>query len=265
MDTLQTISPEPQPQNGNSLLFSLEQIARWKNNHVVDIPSLQRGLVWSPRQVELFWDSVFRGFPVGSFAITPVGNAPNQKHDSSNSEYFLLDGQQRYNAIVLGYNREDDPKAVLWLDLFPQNIDKNSTRIFWFKVTTKAHPWGFANNDNCSLLGWKRYREAIQKFRNLDNEDDLSNTKVLKSLNLNNTWPIEAGCPIMLSSVFNCYDEASKTEKPEFVFEQGIRDCLKNTGHDYKIDELNATFIPRLYSAIRRLKKYRIVAKILSD
>ena len=170
--------------NGNAVSFSLKQIAQWQEKNVIDIPSLQRGLVWSPRQVELFWDSVFRGFPIGSFAITPFRkDTAIQKTNfrSANPDYFLLDGQQRYNAIVLGYVEQKQPRAVLWLDLCPRDTNNNSTRLFWFKVTTQAHPWGFANNDNCSLLGWQKYRDAIRKFKNLHDDSDISNPKIIKS------------------------------------------------------------------------------------
>jgi hypothetical protein len=36
------------------------------------LPSLQRGAVWRPNQIELLWDSVMRGFPIGSMVAPPV-------------------------------------------------------------------------------------------------------------------------------------------------------------------------------------------------
>jgi hypothetical protein len=33
------------------------------------LPSLQRGAVWRPNQIELLWDSVMRGFPIGSMVV----------------------------------------------------------------------------------------------------------------------------------------------------------------------------------------------------
>ena len=57
-------------------LLSLRDIAAWQfpqlaqnmaNQRppiVAAIPSLQRGAVWKPQQVELLWDSILRGFPI---------------------------------------------------------------------------------------------------------------------------------------------------------------------------------------------------------
>jgi hypothetical protein len=61
-------------------ILKLNQSAAWQlGRHLVGddepswvatLPSLQRGAVWKPRQVELLWDSLFRGFPIGSLVIS---------------------------------------------------------------------------------------------------------------------------------------------------------------------------------------------------
>ena len=57
-------------------LLSLKQIAAWQDvvdcdsNIVARIPSLQRGAVWEPQQIEMLWDSIMRGFPIGSIVIS---------------------------------------------------------------------------------------------------------------------------------------------------------------------------------------------------
>lgn len=54
-----------------NLSYTLWQIASWiSDESEVLIPALQRGLVWKPRQVELLWDSILRGFPFGSFILS---------------------------------------------------------------------------------------------------------------------------------------------------------------------------------------------------
>ena len=78
--------------------YSLNEIASWvEDNSDVEIPALQRGLVWKPNQVELLWDSILRGFPIGSFMLSET--------DKQQNSYYLMDGQQRFNAIAIGYNR----------------------------------------------------------------------------------------------------------------------------------------------------------------
>lgn len=110
--------------------FTLREIANWVTNKRVAIPALQRGLVWSPLQVELLWDSILRGFPVGAFVITSAPDNRNQKtaQTTADAEYFLLDGQQRFNAIQLGFSdASEQSNAMLWIDLL-RSRSKNSSR-----------------------------------------------------------------------------------------------------------------------------------------
>jgi hypothetical protein len=259
--------------NKNSLSFKLIEIAEWKNNHYVDIPSLQRGLVWAPKQIELLWDSLFRGFPVGSFAVTQVqsNNEIQKTNQAYSPHFFLLDGQQRYNAISIAYNSNMDqkPQCVLWLDFNPPKTT-NTTRRYWFKVTTQAHPWGFSNNDNCSPLGWRRYREAIRLFMNDKPQYD---SQTIKNLNLNHTWPVEAGCPIVFSEVMNCYYKSVKEkdtqEEQKNHFASLLNIWLKNfsTSHPKFTGEIsrsmNGIYSDFIFLAIKRLQKYSIIANVL--
>ena len=45
---------------------------------VAGIASLQRGAVWNAGQVELLWDSMMRGFPVGSLVLC-INCRPNRR------------------------------------------------------------------------------------------------------------------------------------------------------------------------------------------
>lgn len=67
--------------------FTLSQISGWQQNpaeSLVELPSIQRGFVWKPKQVEDLWDSLLRGYPVGSFLFSRAGE-----------KLHLMDGQQR--------------------------------------------------------------------------------------------------------------------------------------------------------------------------
>ena len=59
-------------QDSRARTYALKEIAEWANKQdsEVKIPDLQRGLVWKPRQMELLWDSMLRGFPIGSFILS---------------------------------------------------------------------------------------------------------------------------------------------------------------------------------------------------
>ena len=120
--------------------FSLKQIAENTNCEItIDIPALQRGLVWKAKQVEFLWDSILRGFPIGGFILS----------ENNGNHYDLMDGQQRFNAIGLGFEEpEKSAKSILWIDIdFNQKDEQKSTRKFFVKATTTAHPWGYNNDD----------------------------------------------------------------------------------------------------------------------
>jgi hypothetical protein len=64
---------------------------------IAAIPSLQRGAVWKPQQVELLWDSILRGFPVGALVVskklenqqTRSGNAPSVRWPTAVQRYCI--------------------------------------------------------------------------------------------------------------------------------------------------------------------------------
>ena len=203
-------------------IYSLREIAGWTDdNSEVTIPALQRGLVWKPSQVELLWDSILRGFPIGSFMLSDI------VEQGRPGKYYLMDGQQRYNAISIGFNTVKDARAVLWIDLVPPSV-KNSTRMFWIKATTIPQPWGFKNDDDCSRLNTSEKRRALDKF-------ELQGNIYNREFSLKETWPIEANCPIPLW----CLLEASKTTSNDAeAFIQKTIDLFKTTDFAYskKID-----------------------------
>ena len=71
----------------NNLSYTLWQIASWTSDESeVLIPALQRGLVWKPRQVELLWDSILRGFPFGSFMLSD-----NVNKEGSGKCFYMME------------------------------------------------------------------------------------------------------------------------------------------------------------------------------
>lgn len=208
-----------------------------KPDVLAGLPSLQRGAVWKPNQIELLWDSILRGFPIGSLVAcrrlpakiqsTRSGAVAGSGKPWPEDQYthHLLDGQQRANALALGYldpftandKKEPNPDTILWLDLDPSNdkppaADKfpaASTRHHLLRVTTKAHPWGFKVSDNKEpqRISSGDAFDAIQSFRHVypvpvvkdDNTDsdtcDASNQRPSPS----EGWPVVANAPLPLS------------------------------------------------------------------
>jgi hypothetical protein len=122
-----------------------------ENYQLIQLPSIQRNAVWNTYQIELLWDSILRGFPIGSFLLSDR-NAGNQARGllsgdllaiSEKQGYYLLDGQQRTRAILLGF--VPDPCSRLWIDLdtkFRFEDPAFNNRKFLLRLTTKDRPWG---------------------------------------------------------------------------------------------------------------------------
>ena len=111
--------------------YTLEAISQWQKEVFgetakISLPSLQRGFVWKPQQIEALWDSIFSGYPIGAIMMS-VDKDENR---------FLLDGQQRCTTVALGhFNPFDDNskdflslktyKPSIWIDLNTINATEN--------------------------------------------------------------------------------------------------------------------------------------------
>lgn len=197
-------------QKSNPVTLSLRQIASWAHPElrqsdsplpiIASVPKFQRGLVWDPSQIELLWDSLLRGFPVGSFVVCPRIPGQDDGEDPSITHH-ILDGQQRANAISMAF---EDPFAapsnsagmstrpILWIDLCPE-FSSGSTREYLVRCTTTAHPWGFRRSDNCpSLQAWQ-IRETLHSM-NLNPSDPEYVRPHPRDL-----FPVESNCPVPMA------------------------------------------------------------------
>jgi len=122
------------------------------------LPAIQREFVWEPSQVVKLFDSVMRGYPIGSFLFWEVEDANRDKWDvykfldrvregGTHNQLantagikgltMVLDGQQRLTSLNIGlrgvyefkrkYGRKDNPDTWsarrLFLDLFKNPKD----------------------------------------------------------------------------------------------------------------------------------------------
>lgn len=238
-----------------NLSYTLWQIASWtSDDSEVLIPALQRGLVWKPRQVELLWDSILRGFPIGSFMLSDI-----DKNEGS-GKYYLMDGQQRYNAISIGFNTVKNARAVLWIDLLPPS-SKNSTRKFWIKATTNPHPWGFKNDDDANRLNTSEKRNALNMF-------NLKGNIYNDIFSLTETWPFEANLPIPLFCLLEAAEKSSDGDTfviealanfnaTDFSFRKFFNEKFKQS--NIALNYLRDTLFP----AFKALKDYTITCNHL--
>lgn len=219
---------------------SLSEIKSWGKGKVT-IPVFQRGLVWSPKQIEFLWDSILRNFPIGGFVLS----------ESTNKTFYLLDGQQRLNAIQQGFLEPDEKSdAVLWLDTAATEGQDNSSRKFFVKVTTKIHPWGFKNdNDNVSVLNAGEKREALEKF-------GMEGKNIFKDeINLMQTFPFVAEHPVPLSYLLNAPLDS------EEAFSEDVMKKLEKLSQNWKSKKRQNVLTTK-----EEVKKYfQLVKTILKD
>jgi len=163
---------------------TLSEIANWQldseapaKNINVDLPKLQRGFVWEPGRIITLWDSLLRGFPIGSLLLSEIDEAGAPANESD--KYWLLDGQQRATTIAMGYynpwedhahlaDKTDSKQGwslrvfpVSWIELLPESPEKQENR-FFLNLVTQSHPWGYQQSG--AVLPWGTRNEAFKHF-----------------------------------------------------------------------------------------------------
>ena len=96
--------------------YSLKEIYTAVVENVLTLPTVQRGFVWKPYQIENLWDSLLRGYPIGSIVLT-------QAKIDENTKFEIIDGQQRVTTICLGMFNNKNGNAML-------NASFNDIRLF---------------------------------------------------------------------------------------------------------------------------------------
>ena len=160
---------------------SLRAIASWqfpfleRNPFRVELPKLQRGFVWEPAKVMDLWDSILRGFPIGSMMVSTIDPEPTPEA-ADTEHYWLLDGQQRATSIALGFYNPWNPHhkhggsgmwsvksiPILWLDLKPKPVESDM-KLFFPYLVTQSHPWGYKHDGD--VIRWVERKRASDSFK----------------------------------------------------------------------------------------------------
>lgn len=216
-------------------LLYLREVAAWQvdNNlthqnaqHVIaSLPALQRGSVWRAAQVESLWDSIARGFPIGSLLLMPYQQqfgeqlmllAPSKQ--PGGATHMLLDGQQRATSIALGFFTPwllptELAPAALWLDV---GTADNNDRDFVFRLVTRAHPWGYPATGDRQRLESKEMRKAMWAFR-----DAQPNTKwISRRPPVASSWPWDAIAPLPVAAIIEAASREGGVDQLEQVLDQ---------------------------------------------
>lgn len=192
--------------------YTLQEIANWQldpDKAIVELPSIQRGFVWKPKQIEDLWDSILRGYPIGSFLFSKINNKLN-----------LMDGQQRATSIFLGhfnpYCVSSETKTwsikgelpIVWLDIKPEQ--KPDTNKYLVRLTSRSHPWGYQHRENNKPLSVSDRRKALELFQKHPN-----NTGGYTTFKNTTTFPVDAWFPLPLVFFIEANSPDEVIEKAE--------------------------------------------------
>lgn len=182
--------------------------------NLFQLPPIQRNSIWNIAQVERLWDSILRGYPIGSFLVAPRHSGEKARdlytgiqQGSAKEGYFLLDGQQRTRALLLGFKANEN--ARLWIDLNPNLVFDNvefNDRKFLLRLVTNYQPWGMSDRNPSDKLNETQKYNARKELRverlhydyevNIDNGIESLLPKVF-------SWPIKSELPVPLDALIN--------------------------------------------------------------
>lgn len=180
--------------------YTLPEIANWGEEKKVSLPTVQRGFVWKPAQLENLWDSLLRGYPVGAFVLS----------DDGKGNLHILDGQQRATAICLGFAKQTFRNSKdyyrVFIDL--ERPEAGHNRKYVFRVITKSHPWGYRQQDNAKTLTIAKIRSALELYECIS--DPLKTS-------LDYFFPYDADLPVPLHYFLNAATANPVIEESEII------------------------------------------------
>ena len=204
------------PMTSKPLSVGLREIANWQldpgapRNLQVNLPKLQRGFVWDPPRIINLWDSMLRGFPIGSLLLSEIGDSDSPSNSSD--QFWLLDGQQRATSIAMGFynpwnghsnigsNNDKEGWSLkviptLWIDLLPK-VGNDEEKLFYPYLVTQSHPWGYSESGR--VLSHPLRSCALSAF-----SSDL-NKSSYTDFPLKDVFPWKANLAVPLSFVLEC-------------------------------------------------------------
>ncbi len=245
--------------------FSLKDLINKTLSRTISLPTVQRGFVWKPSQIENLWDSLLRGYPIGSFVLSKVESDGSKKFE-------LLDGQQRASAICLGFYNPLDENSIsnnkvfktsneninIFIDLVKPN-SVNDNRKYLFRVITKSHPWGYRRQENQKTLESSIIAKAMS-FYNIQDYDYIN--KPLKMF-----WPFDSFRPIPIGLFVNADDiEDLKKSILKWELEVNIKNENKWKVIEKRDDEkINYYTIDEIYKDVQVMLKNQKIPLLFLD
>ena len=224
--------------------------------NLIQLPPIQRNAVWNIAQVERLWDSLLRGFPIGSMLLTHRTSVQNARQltsglqsMSSSDGYFLLDGQQRTRALLLGF--QPSATSRLWVDLSPQmqfDNPEHNDRQFILRLLTNHQPWGMQRRNPEQKMNESEKAEARGQLASKPRYDYLTSPIASSSVVEETSWPVDAEVPVPLDALVNlCGGWSGQFILPSW---EQVRLLIPS---NLSKPEAEPTHLPQLLIALQRL------------
>ncbi|OAE09889.1 DUF262 domain-containing protein [Pantoea sp. OXWO6B1] len=112
-----SVSPE--------VMFIDDLVSHIENGKIV-LPEFQRPYVWKEKDIKYLFDSIYKGYPIGSILLWNGGGkdipTPNYVggrvvHQANGDKYYIVDGQQRLTTLFCCLSDDIDDEEGKW-DLY---------------------------------------------------------------------------------------------------------------------------------------------------
>ncbi len=223
------------------------------NPQQIRLPSFQRDSVWDWDHIELLWDSILRGYPLGTllfarshpelsgvrelrrFRESSVTKTDDATDDTS---LILLDGQQRASAISIGLKKwSPSDESRLWLDLAPRKVRDERLGFHLCSITL---PWGPE-----VTVAQRKAALALLAVEGLP--------KGSEALGL--TWPARARVPVPFAELLEL-TRAGRFDRWRELVPKPLRD---------RIGDVTARAEEEWYEALSGTRTYRVPAILMGD
>jgi hypothetical protein len=159
------VETELNTQHLTAARYKIEDLLRLVQQGKIRIPRFQRPLRWTGTDVERLFDSIYRGFPIGTLLfwvraaeadtvhLGPIGiEAP-----SLSDAQWVVDGQQRITslaaALLASNGTEADPRFEIWFDLERETFGRSRPGDSDTRIPVRAA------YDLQRVLAWLRERD----------------------------------------------------------------------------------------------------------
>jgi|GEM_PF-4859302 len=148
---------------------TLKQVVDWRNvesGSRLLLPPIQRSIAWDNQRLVDFWDSLFRGLPIGLFLIHRAGvggvgrDANYRTVKTDDQSWMLFDGQQRLAALLLGFGQGPHAQVRrLYID-----VDTAEIGIPELRINSAMQPFGYRKEQPNQKLPIAEIDDAIHRY-----------------------------------------------------------------------------------------------------